>query len=488
MAWAAAFGWHLAADATVSPVVQGAVAAGFTQFGCWLLVWRRRSWSVPTPRPGSPGPEWRCPGSGRGSRRRRSPASSSARLWRAWRGWAASDGLVAFTNPDGTVATAVIHLTPMLARMLVATTLSAVIGVAWTVLLGYRHRITILAVFVWPVVIERILSAIAPADLGAYLAPYRSLAYYVSGYGVGLPYPYPPDDGWQQLVVFTGLLCGGAHLAHRIRTRSARCALDRPNPTTTASAPAVRMRTVVAHALRAELRRVPIGRVVGRWLVAPLISTLAGAGAVGLVVAASASSPTPLEAPADIVLMGFTMVGLVFIVVSAASMYLGEHGSGALLDVYRCLPQRRVALLAKLVWTAMLASGTTAVAVTSTLSSYAVLGPQGAASAPGPRQCAGAGRPTTAGRPRLHGGDQPCRAGAQYAHSHRDLGHLDRHRREPGCPAAGGGPTVRGAGALGERVLCGRPQRRTGADDVGLVDLVLPVGSHDGDDGSRPRG
>jgi hypothetical protein len=141
------------------------------------------------------------------------------------------------------------------------------------------------------------------------------------------------------------------------------------------------MRTVVAHALRAELRRVPIGRVVGRWLVAPLISTLAGAGAVGLVVAASASSPTPLEAPADIVLMGFTMVGLVFIVVSAASMYLGEHGSGALLDVYRCLPQRRVALLAKLVWTAMLASGTTAVAVTSTLSSYAVLGPQGAASA-----------------------------------------------------------------------------------------------------------
>ncbi len=78
------------------------------------------------------------------------------------------------------------------------------------------------SVFVWPVVIERILSAIAPGDLGAYLAPYRSLAYYVSGYGVGLPYPYPSDDGWRQLVVFTVLLCAGADLAHRIRTRRPR--------------------------------------------------------------------------------------------------------------------------------------------------------------------------------------------------------------------------------------------------------------------------
>jgi hypothetical protein len=225
MAWAAAFGWHLAADATVSPVrMQGAVTAGFTQFGCWLLSLATAVLVSADATAGFAGPRMALPG-----------------LW-AWLtaktvagvivgavvagvAWVGCLGcLVAFTNPDGTVATAVIHLTPMLARMLVATTLSAVIGVAWTVLLGYRHRITILAVFVWPVVIERILSAIAPADLGAYLAPYRSLAYYVSGYGVGLPYPYPPDDGWQQLVVFTGLLCGGAHLAHRIRTRSARCA------------------------------------------------------------------------------------------------------------------------------------------------------------------------------------------------------------------------------------------------------------------------
>ena len=72
--------------------------------------------------------------------------------------------------------------------------------------------------------------------------------------------------------------------------------------------PAVRRRVVAADALRAELRRVPVGRVIARWLAAPLISALAGAGAgaVELVVAASASSPTPLKAPADIVLMGFT--------------------------------------------------------------------------------------------------------------------------------------------------------------------------------------